>query len=219
MALRLKAEADIQTVSLAKEAGAKKVYFASAAPRIRHPHIYGIDLASPSELIAYERNDGEIATHIGAEKIIFQELDDLIDACRQAAPPEHYAKENQQFEVGVFNGNYVTPVPEGYFAHLEYVRGANKKMKVIENAREAVAKGAADETEFQIAANGAEVTDGGEVVPSGSVNGSDTPVVNGNHVPPLQHAKRKRTLDEEEEKPKRVMDISMHNQHDFEMDD
>ena len=55
-----------------KEAGAKKVFFASAAPRIRHPHIYGIDLALPSELIAHDRTADEIATHIGASKVIFQ---------------------------------------------------------------------------------------------------------------------------------------------------
>ena len=51
--------------------------------RIRHPHIYGIDLASPSELIAHKRTVDEIATHIGAEKVIFQALDDLVDACRR----------------------------------------------------------------------------------------------------------------------------------------
>lgn len=51
--------------------------------RIRHPHIYGIDLASPSELIAHKRSVDEIATHIGAEKVIFQALEDLIDACRR----------------------------------------------------------------------------------------------------------------------------------------
>lgn len=51
--------------------------------RIRHPHIYGIDLASPSELIAHQRSVDEIATHIGAEKVIFQALEDLIDACRR----------------------------------------------------------------------------------------------------------------------------------------
>lgn len=93
-----------EIVLMAKDAGAKKVFFASSAPRIRHPHMYGIDLSLPSELIAHKRNVDEIASHVGAEKVIFQELDDLIDACRQAAPSNHTAKETQEFEVGVFNG-------------------------------------------------------------------------------------------------------------------
>ena len=206
-----------EIVLMAKEAGAKKIFFASAAPRIRYPHIYGIDLSSPSELIAHKRTVDEIATHIGAEKVIFQELDDLIDAYRQAAPSDHTARETQDFEVGVFNGQYVTPVPDGYFVHLERVRGENKKMKMIESARGAVANGSADPEEIKMATNGAEVKDDGSVVASRSLNAGNMPVVNGNGSP-LPNAKRKRTL-EEQEKPKRPMDISMHNQHDFEVED
>ena len=55
------------------------------------------------------------------------------------------------------NGQYVTPVPDGYFVHLERVRGENKKMKMIENARGAVANGSADPEEIRMATNGAEV--------------------------------------------------------------
>ena len=202
-----------EIVLMAKEAGAKKVFFASAAPRIRHPHIYGIDLSSPSELIAHKRTVDEISAHIGAEKVIFQELDDLIDACRQAAPPDHSARETQDFEVGVFNGKYVTPVPDGYFAHLERVRGETKKIKMIENARDAVANGSADPEEIRMATNGAEVKDDGTVVASDPLFSCGVPVVNGNHSP-LPIAKRKRTL-EDHEQPKRTMDISMHNPDDF----
>ena len=61
-----------EIVNMATEAGAKGVYFASCSPRIRHPHIYGIDLATPSELIAHNRDDDAIALHIGAKKVIFQ---------------------------------------------------------------------------------------------------------------------------------------------------
>ncbi|KAL9628612.1 MAG: hypothetical protein Q9164_007205, partial [Protoblastenia rupestris] len=193
------------------------VFFASAAPRIRYPHIYGIDLSSPSELIAYKRTVDEIAIHIGAEKVIFQELDDLIDACRQAAPSDHTARETQDFEVGVFSGQYVTPVPDGYFVHLERVRGESKKIKMIENARSAVANSSAGPEEIKMATNGAEVKDDGSVVASGPLHAGNMPVVNGNHSP-LPNAKRKRTL-EETEKPKRTMDISMHNQDDFEVED
>lgn len=204
-----------EIVTMAKEAGAKDVYFASAAPRIRHPHIYGIDLASPSELIAHRRTVDEIATHIGARKVIFQELADLIDACRQAAPTEHVARETQEFEVGVFNGNYVTPVPDGYLAHLERVRGESKKMKVIESAREAVAQGSAGLEEFQIAANGAEVTEDGKIVPSGSAI-DDASTMNGGDSP-IPTISRKRTMDEELE-PRHRQDPSMNNLYD-EMDD
>lgn len=209
-----------EIVILAKEAGARRVFFASAAPRIRHAHIYGIDLASPSELLAHNRTDDEIAAHIGAEKVIFQELDDLIDACRQAqaAPHGHCIKESQQFEVGVFNGNYITPVPQGYFAHLERIRGESKKIKVIESAREAVAAGVAKKDELRMATNGAEVTDDGEIVPSNRSKADTSSTVNGDHLPLLK-GKRRRSIEEEDEKPKRVMDISMHNQHDFEAED
>ncbi|KAL9131967.1 MAG: hypothetical protein Q9217_000247 [Psora testacea] len=202
-----------EIVLMAIEAGAKKVYFASAAPRIRHPHIYGIDLASPSELIAHNRTVEEIAKHIGAEKVIFQELEDLVDACRQAAPSSHVARETQEFEVGVFNGSYVTPVPAGYFVHLEKVRGENKKMKVIENAREAVVNGSAGTEELQIATHGAEVDSDGKVVPSG-VCDVDGALVSGHSTPTA--SKRKRPADAGEPLPKRRQDIAIHNQHDFE---
>ena len=61
----------------------------------RHPHIYGIDLASPSELIAHHRDEAEIARHIGAKKVIYQSLDDLRQACAELSP-----RPNQEFEVG-----------------------------------------------------------------------------------------------------------------------
>ena len=166
-----------EIVLMTKEAGAKKIFFASA-PRIRYPHIYGIDLSSPSELIAHKRTVDEIATHIGAEKVIFQELDDLIDACRQATSSNHTARETQDFDVGVFNGQYITPVPDGYFVHLKRVRDENKKMKMIENARDAVANGSTDPKEIRMAINGAEVKDDGSFVASGSLN-----AVNGNDHP------------------------------------
>lgn len=99
---------------MAREAGARKVIFGICAPPITHPHIYGIDLASPRELIATNRNRKEIAAAIGADDAVFQDLDDLNDACRELSPPGG----PQNFEVGVFCGSYVTTVPEGYFAHL-----------------------------------------------------------------------------------------------------
>ena len=157
--------------------------------------------------------------HIGAKKVIYQELDALIEACRQALPPDHISRDNQQFEVGVFNGKYVTPVPEGYFAHLEHIRGESKKMKVIENAREAVANGMADAEELQIATNGAEVTQDGKVVPSGPHHQDNMPIANGFHNSTEPNSKRKRTPEDDERAPRHCQDIAIHNQHDFEADD
>lgn len=78
----------------------------------------GIDLASPTELIAHQRNRFEIAEHIGAEEVIYQDLDDLKACCAELSP-----RETQDFEVGVFCGKYITSVPEGYFEHLDELRG------------------------------------------------------------------------------------------------
>ncbi|TKA24446.1 hypothetical protein B0A54_17702 [Friedmanniomyces endolithicus] len=158
-----------EIVNMAKEAGAKKVYFSSCAPPITHAHIYGIDLASPSELIAHQRSSADIAEHIGADGVIYQTLPDLKRACGRAGP----RGEAQEFEVGVFCGEYVTPVPEVYFNHLERVRGETRKHKVVDTAREAVVRGVADEQQVRIAANGAAVTEKGEVVAKRSESEDD----------------------------------------------
>lgn len=99
---------------MAREAGARKVIFAICAPPITHPHIYGIDLASPKELVASGKNRAQIAKAIGADDIIYQSIQDLSDACAEVSPPNG----PKSFEIGVFCGNYVTSVPEGYFEHL-----------------------------------------------------------------------------------------------------
>ncbi|KAI0174753.1 amidophosphoribosyltransferase [Pestalotiopsis sp. NC0098] len=112
-----------EIVVMAREAGAKKVIFASCAPPITHPHIFGIDLASPAELIATDRDRHAVAQIIGADDVVYQDLDDLKAACAECSPA-HGPKE---FEVGVFCGSYVTPVPEGYFDHLLELRGDKKK--------------------------------------------------------------------------------------------
>ncbi|ETS78607.1 hypothetical protein PFICI_10669 [Pestalotiopsis fici W106-1] len=117
-----------EIVVMAREAGAKKVIFASCAPPITHPHIYGIDLASPAELIASDRDRHAVAKIIGADDVVYQDLADLKAACAECSP-ENGPKE---FEVGVFCGRYVTPVPEGYFDHLLELRG--KKQKPISAA-------------------------------------------------------------------------------------
>ncbi len=106
-----------QIVEMAREAGAKKVYFASAAPEIRFPNVYGIDMPSANELIAHGREVDEIRQLIGADALIFQDLTDLIDAVREDNP------DITQFECSVFNGIYVTKdVDQSYLEYLESLR-------------------------------------------------------------------------------------------------
>ena len=140
-----------EIVLMAREAGAKKVYFSSCAPPITNAHIYGIDLASSSELIAHHRDSAAIAKHIGADDVIYQSLSDLTEACAVLSPRD---PATQKFEVGVFCGKYVTPVSDGYFEHLEKIRGESKKAKVVEKAREAVVNGYADQKQIRMAAKG-----------------------------------------------------------------
>ena len=74
-----------QIVCMARAAGAKKIYFASAAPEIRYPNVYGIDMPTTCELIAHDRTDQEVAKMIDAEYVVYQTLDDLKRAVMDAA--------------------------------------------------------------------------------------------------------------------------------------
>jgi amidophosphoribosyltransferase len=111
-----------QIMEMAREAGAKKVYLASAAPEIRFPNVYGIDMPNANELIAHGREVNEIAKIIGADGLIFQDLDDLIEAVREENP------DIEQFECSVFNGIYVTKdVDQGYLDYLQSLRSDDAK--------------------------------------------------------------------------------------------
>lgn len=110
-----------EIVAMAKEAGAKKVYFASCAPPIRFNHIYGIDLADTKALVGFNRTEEEIATVIGADKVFFQDLQDLIDCCRRDGM--------ERFEMGVFTGKYITGVEDNYLQELEKIRAQNQRLK------------------------------------------------------------------------------------------
>lgn len=106
-----------EIIRMAREAGAKKVYFASAAPPIRYPNVYGIDMPAADELIAYNRNVEEIQEEIGADWLVYQDLEDLLDAGRIGNP------EIKNYEASVFSGHYVTgDVDEEYLNNLEKER-------------------------------------------------------------------------------------------------
>jgi len=155
------------------------------------------------ELIAHNRDDNTIALHIGAEKVIFQELDDLKEACVQAVCNGTIGRKDQEFEVGVFNGEYVTPVPDGYFAHLERIRGETKRLKVMESAREAVANGSAGTGEIQMVTNGVEVNGDGKVVAASSPPLNGSPPVNGVRT---ANGRRMTSSQEQEASPRNRMD-------------
>ena len=102
-----------EIVQMARDSGAKKVYFASASPPIRFPNIYGIDMPSKKDLIAHERSTDEICQEIGADKLIYQDLDDLVYAVQAGN------QNIKKFETSVFTGEYLTDVNEKYFKDLE----------------------------------------------------------------------------------------------------
>ena len=106
-----------QIVQMARDAGANKVYFASASPPIRHPNVYGIDMPYVNELVAYNRTIDEIKNEIGADKLIYQSLDDLIAAVKK------YNNEIDGFDCSCFNGEYITGgVTKKYLENLRNTR-------------------------------------------------------------------------------------------------
>lgn len=111
-----------QIIEMAREAGAKKVYFASAAPEVCYPNVYGIDMPAASELIAHGRTVEEVRQLIGADWLVYQDLDDLIAAAREGNP------KIEAFDCSVFNGEYVTgDIDEAYLKRLERMRNDDAK--------------------------------------------------------------------------------------------
>lgn len=98
-----------QIVEMARQAGANKVYFASAAPEIRYPNVYGIDMPTCEELVAYDRTVEEVAQMIGADRLIFQDLADLFKSVQLENPNIH------NFDASVFTGEYITGDVDGCY--------------------------------------------------------------------------------------------------------
>ena len=116
-----------QIIQMAREAGAKKVYFASAAPPVRYPNVYGIDMPSRHELIGNGRTEAQIAEVIGADELIYQDLEDLIEAAREGNP------DIRHFDASCFNGEYITgDVTPEYLDRIE--RQRNDSAKTERNA-------------------------------------------------------------------------------------
>jgi amidophosphoribosyltransferase len=120
-----------QIVKMAREAGANKVYFASASPAVCHPNVYGIDMPSPNEFIAHNRTEQEIADELGVDWLIYQDLDDLIEACHRGN------KEIKDYDVSVFNGKYVTgDIDQTYLDKLDKRRNDASKDSELQKDEE-----------------------------------------------------------------------------------
>lgn len=119
-----------QLVQLARESGARQVYFASAAPPVRYPNVYGIDMPSTTELLAYNRDEDQIATAIGADRMVYQDIEDLQVAVKIGNP------ELERLDCSCFDGVYVTgDVSDEFLYGLSLARSdaAKEKARQEEN--------------------------------------------------------------------------------------
>ncbi len=106
-----------QIIQMARDAGAKKVYFASAAPAVRYPNVYGIDMPAASELIAHGRTEEEVGMVIGADKMIYQDLEDLIKAVQKGNTKITH------FDTSCFDRQYITgDIDDAYLQNIEALR-------------------------------------------------------------------------------------------------
>ncbi|KAI6045532.1 nucleophile aminohydrolase, partial [Pisolithus marmoratus] len=149
-----------EIIQMAKDVGARKVIVASCAPPIRHSNVYGIDMPSRTELVAYRRTTEEIAEAIGADLVIFQTLPDLVASVRQLNPSI------ETFDCSVFTGEYVTGgVDEAYLTRIELLRADHIKNKLVQGQLEAK-----DNREVAFRERGPAIGSGGPV------NGADDSV-------------------------------------------
>mgnify|MGYP001547712967 FL=1 len=114
-----------QIIRMARDAGAKRVYFASAAPPVRYPNVYGIDMPSPSELVAHNRNAQQICDVIGADKLIYLALEDLVKAAHKGN------KAITEFDTSCFNGEYITgDIDDNYLEMINELRNDSARTKI-----------------------------------------------------------------------------------------
>ncbi|HEX7054252.1 MAG TPA: amidophosphoribosyltransferase [Burkholderiales bacterium] len=119
-----------EIVQMARESGARKVYFASAAPPVRFPNVYGIDMPTRAELIAAHRSEEEVAREIGADALIYQDLDALKEAVRRCNP------KLTSFETSCFDGHYITgDITTDYLKAVELSRNAARDAGDEESAQ------------------------------------------------------------------------------------
>ena len=112
----------LQIIEMARDAGARKVYFASAAPAVRHPNVYGIDMPSSNELIAHGRTEEQVCEEIGADWLLYQDMDDLVEAVGKGN------NRISEFDTSVFSGRYITgDVSDDYLNNVEAVRNEAAK--------------------------------------------------------------------------------------------
>lgn len=112
-----------QIVQMARDAGARKVYLASAAPPVRYPNIYGIDMPSAEELVAAGRSDEQVQELLGCDWLIYQDLADLEEAV--SGPKQRIGR----FDTSCFSGEYVTGIEDGYFDRIKQLRSDEAKNK------------------------------------------------------------------------------------------
>jgi amidophosphoribosyltransferase len=118
-----------QIIDMARASGAKKVYFASAAPEVRFPNVYGIDMPSANELIAHGRDVDDVCDLIGADKLIFQTIEDLVLAVNEGNP------DIKRFDTSVFDGVYVTnDIDIAYLEKLDALRNNTSRETSDKNA-------------------------------------------------------------------------------------
>jgi amidophosphoribosyltransferase len=119
-----------EIVQMARDSGARKVFFASAAPPVRFPNVYGIDMPTRAELIAAHRSEEEVAREIGADALVYQDLEELKDAVRRANP------QLSDFETSCFDGIYITgDITSDYLRDIEIQRDAMRDSNEDETAQ------------------------------------------------------------------------------------
>ncbi len=120
-----------QLVQLARDAGARNVYFASAAPPVRYPNVYGIDMPTPSELVAHGREEHEVGEYLGADRLFYQNLEDL----KQAVALGN--RNITTFDASCFDGEYVTgDVDQAYLREIGLSRSDSAKQVSIDFGEE-----------------------------------------------------------------------------------